>query len=222
MKNIKEWKNSTCWLVLVLIVKLWFSVLLNLKSHIIAHPRVTNDWAPTNPPTKSFDLPPCHHVTVSVTWFAPCHHISQAFDLPLPPHQSVIWLVLYYHITTSPCYYITTLVSHLTCPLPLHQSVIWLALYHCITMLLHFCITTLVSHLTCPLPPHQSVIWLALYYCLTTLLCDRMTSLLHHCISQSFDLPPATTPVSPLTCQLPPHQSVILLPLYHCFTALPH
>ena len=26
-KNIKEWKNSTCWLILVVIVKLWFSVL---------------------------------------------------------------------------------------------------------------------------------------------------------------------------------------------------
>ena len=26
-KNIKEQKNSTCWLVLVVIVKLWFSVL---------------------------------------------------------------------------------------------------------------------------------------------------------------------------------------------------
>ena len=38
-------------------------------------------------------------------------------------------------------------------------------------------ITASVSHLTCPLPPHQSVIWLA--HC-------------HH-ISQSFDLPTATT-----------------------------
>ena len=37
-----------CWFILVVIVKLWFSVLLNLKSHIITHPRVTNDDAPSN------------------------------------------------------------------------------------------------------------------------------------------------------------------------------
>ena len=36
-QNIKEWKNSTCWLVLVVILKLWFSVLLKLRSHIITH-----------------------------------------------------------------------------------------------------------------------------------------------------------------------------------------
>ena len=46
--NIKEWKNSTCWLVLVVIVKLWFLVLLNLKSHIVTHPRVTNGNAHSN------------------------------------------------------------------------------------------------------------------------------------------------------------------------------
>ena len=40
--NIKEWKNSTCWLVLVVIVKLWFSVLSNLRSHIIIHLRQSN------------------------------------------------------------------------------------------------------------------------------------------------------------------------------------
>ena len=42
-KNIKESKNSTCWLVLVVIVKLWFSVFL---LHIIIHPKVTNDDVP--------------------------------------------------------------------------------------------------------------------------------------------------------------------------------
>ena len=36
IKNIKEWKNSTCWLVLVAIV-IWFSVLLKLRWHIIIH-----------------------------------------------------------------------------------------------------------------------------------------------------------------------------------------
>ena len=48
LKNIKECKNSTCWLSSVVIVKLWFSVLLNLKSDIIIHPRVTNDDVPSN------------------------------------------------------------------------------------------------------------------------------------------------------------------------------
>ena len=102
-------------------------------------------------------LPP-HQLVI---WLAHCHHISQSFDLPsttaslhyyvsqsfylppattsvshltwpLPPHQSVIWLALYHHVTEL-----------------LYRSVIWLAPA-----------TTSVSHLTCPLPPHQSVIWL--------------------------------------------------------------
>ena len=34
----------------------------------------------------------------------------------------------------------------------------------------------------------------------------RHRALPYHCISQSFDLPPATTSVSHLTCPLPPHQ----------------
>ena len=39
-------------------------------------------------------------------------------------------------------------------------------------------------------------------------------ALLYHCISQSFDLPPATTSVSHLTCPLPPHhQSELALVL---------
>ena len=36
----------------------------------------------------------------------------------------------------------------------------------------------------------------------------RDRALRYHCISQSFDLSPATTSVSHLTCPLPPHQSV--------------
>ena len=77
----------------------------------------------------------------------------------------------------------TTSVSHLTCPLPPHHQselVLVLALEIELALVLdieHYRITASVSHLTCPLPPHQSVIWLG--YC-------------HH-ISQSFDLPPATT-----------------------------
>ena len=47
-RNIKEWKNSTCWLVLVVIVKLWFSVLSNLETLIVNHPRITNDVALSN------------------------------------------------------------------------------------------------------------------------------------------------------------------------------
>ena len=38
-----------------------------------------------------------------------------------------------------------------------------------------------------------------------------VTASQHYCISQSFELPPATTSVSHLTCPLPPHQSVIRL-----------
>ena len=42
----------------------------------------------------------------------------------------------------------------------------------------------------------------------------RHRALPYHCISQSFDLPPATTSVSHLTCPLPPHhQSVLALAL---------
>ena len=46
--KIKEWKNSTCWLVLVVIVKLWFSVLLKFRSHIITLPRTTHDGVTSN------------------------------------------------------------------------------------------------------------------------------------------------------------------------------
>ena len=75
--------------------------------------------------------------------------------------------------------------------------------------------TTSVSHLTCPLPPHhQSELALALEIELVLVLeielvLDR--ALPCHCISQSFDLPPATMSVSHLTCPLPPHQSFDLL-----------
>ena len=42
----------------------------------------------------------------------------------------------------------------------------------------------------------------------------RHRALPYHCISQSFDLPPATTSVSHLTCPLPPHhQSELVLVL---------
>ena len=199
MINIKEWKNSTCWLVLVVIVKLWFSVFLNLKSHIITHPRVTNDWAPTNPPTKSFDLPTAtmllHQSVIqlpphqSVTWLAHCHHTSQSFDLPpatIPVSHLTCPLPPYQSFDLPPA---TISVSHLTCPLLLHhritvspcyhitvllyQLVIWIAPCHHISQSFDLLTaTTSVSHLNCPLP-------------------------LHYCISKS------------LTCPLPQHQSVI-------------
>ena len=38
----------------------------------------------------------------------------------------------------------------------------------------------------------------------------RHRALPYHCISQSFDLPPATTSVSHLTCPLPPHHQSVL------------
>ena len=92
-------------------------------------------------------------------------------------------------------------------------------LYHCISQSFDLPpATTSVSHLTCPLPPHHpSVLALALELDLPleielVLVLDIV--LPYHCISQSFDLPPATTSVSHLTCPLPPHhQSVLVLAL---------
>ena len=194
---------------------------------------------PLPPIRQSFDLPTATTSVSHLTCPLPLHyHIGQSFDLPPPPHQSIIWL--------APCH---QSVSHLTCPLPPHQSVIWLALYHCIT--------TLASHLTCPhyhisqsfdLPPatNQAVIWLAhchhisqsfdlpsttalphwpvIWLAPTTTSVNHLTCPLQP-IRQSFDLPTATTSVSHLTCPLPlhyhisqsfdlpppPHQSIIWL-----------
>ena len=84
IQNIKEWKNSKCWLVLVLIVKLWFSVLLNLEVTYY-HSSKGNKWLSQLSHLLnhlSCSLPPCHHVTASVIWLTHCHHISQSFDLP--------------------------------------------------------------------------------------------------------------------------------------------
>ena len=169
-------------------------------------------------------LPPCHRVTAPLCHCittSPYHRVSQSFALapatkpvshlpcPLPPNQLVIWLALYHCITV--------LLSHLPCPLPPNQSVICLApatkpVSHLpcpchqtsqsfdlpsTTTSLHHHVTVLVSHLPCSLPPNQSVIWLALYH--------RVTVSLHHCVSQSFALPPATKPVSHLPC--PCHQT---------------
>ena len=206
--------------------------------------------------SQSFDLPPA---TTSVS------HLT----CPLPPHQSVSasasararasasardrasasarHRALWYHCISQsfdlpPA---TTSVSHLTCPLPPHQSVSASArargntstrarastsardrasasarhralLYHCISQSFDLPpATTSVSHLTCPLPPHQSVSASASARARASASArDRASAsarhraLWYHCISQSFDLPPATTSVSHLTCPLPPHQSV--------------
>ena len=95
--------------------------------------------------------------------------------------------------------------------------------YHCISQSFDLPpATTSVSHLTCPLPPHHQselalVLALELELALAleielALVLDR--ALPYHCISQSFDLPTATTSVSHLTCPLPPHhQSVQALAL---------
>ena len=97
-----------------------------------------------------------------------------------------------------------------------------MSLHHCISQ--SFALppaTKPVSHLPYPLPPNQSVIWLALYHHITISLRHRGTTSSWHCIttspcqsviclapchqtSQSFALPPATKPVSHLTCPLPP------------------
>ena len=115
---------------------------------------------------------------------------------------------------------------------PLHQSVIWLAPCHHISQSFDLpTATTSVSHLTCPLPPyHQSelVLEIELVLALDIERYHITASIIwlapcHH-ISQSFDLPTATTSVSHLTCPLPlhyhigqsfdlppPHQSIIRL-----------
>ena len=49
LRNIKEWKNSTCWLVLVLLQNYGFqSFETSNDIHIIIYPRRTNDDAPFN------------------------------------------------------------------------------------------------------------------------------------------------------------------------------
>ena len=123
------------------------------------------------------------------------------------------------NVTASPHQCITTSVSHLPCPLPPNQSVICLAPT-----------TKPVSHLTCPLPPWHHIIAAPRHY---------ITAALHHCIttsphqsviclapchqtSQSFALPPATKPVSHLTCPLPLHHCITTSPCHHSTTSLWH
>ena len=148
--------------------------------------------------------------------------ITSLHEISLPPHHCI-----------------TTLVSHLPCPLPPNQSVICLvpchqssqsfalplatkpviclALYHRITVSPHHratkpvshlchCITTPVSHLHCTL--------VTKHHCISHLPCPC------HQNSQSFALPPATKPVSHLTCPLPLHHCMRFL--YHHVNTSPH
>ena len=85
-----------------------------------------------------------------------------------------------HEISLPPHHHVTTLVSHLTCPLPPYQSVIWLAHCHHISQSFDLPLTTIVTTSL-----HHCMIF-PYYY---------ITVLLHHCISQSFDLSPATTQV---------------------------
>ena len=152
--------------------------------------------------SQSFDLPTATTSVSHLTCSLPlCHRITALLHqsvtwLPPPPHQSVIWLAHYHHISQSfdlPT--ATTSVSHLSCPLPLH---------HCITTSLHYCVTALVSHLTFPLQPHQSVIWHSLYHHINfqtfSIISSSLVLLL--VLALVIWLVPTTTSVSHLTCPL--------------------
>ena len=115
-------------------------------------------------------------------------------------------------------YCITTLVSHLTCPLPPHQSVIPHHCMrfsppplpcHCITASLCHCITT---------SPHEifPTTFTVLPHCH-----ERFSPppLPHYRISQSFDLPSATTPVSHTTSLHEIFPTSFTMSLHHCVTA---
>ena len=104
-----------------------------------------------------------------------------------------------------------------------------IALFFCIIQMIktpieHYGTTASVNHLTCPLPPHQSAFDLPTATTSSVSASPstrdrastsaRHRALPYHRISQSFDLSPATTSVSHLTCPLPPHhQSELALAL---------
>ena len=135
----------------------------------------------------------------SVIWLAHCHHISQSFDLPTATISSV---------RASARDRASASARHRALP------------YHCISQSFDLpTATTSVSHLTCPLPPHhQSELVLVLVLEIELVLAldierYHITASIiwlapcHH-ISQSFDLPTATTSVSHLTCPLPLHYHI--------------
>ena len=138
--------------------------------------------------------------------------LQQSFELPLPPHQSIIWLAHCHHIsqsfdlpstTMSLCYHITALLHyHISQSFDLPSTTMSLC-YH-ITALLHYHISQSFD-----LPST------------TTSLCYRITTLLHYHVTVSphhwvtvWDLP--TTLI--WIIWLAPTTAL----LHHCITALPH
>ena len=123
----------------------------------------------------------------------PYHCINQSFNLPPA----------------------TTTVSHLTCPLPPHhQSQLELALEIELVLALdieHYHITTSVSPFDLSTATTSSVTARASTRDRASA-SSRHRALPYHHISQSFDLPPATTSVSHLTCPLQPHHYVPTTP----------
>ena len=119
----------------------------------------------------------------SVIWLAPWHHISQSFDLPTA--------------TTSSVRASDGVSTRDRTSTSARHRALW---YHCISQSFDLSpATTSVSHLTCPLPPHhQSELVLEIELVLAL-------DIEHYHITAS---------VSHSTCPLPPHQSVIWLA--HC------
>ena len=162
----------------------------------------------------------CHRITVlvshlpcplppnqSVICLAPCHQTSQSFDLPsttASPHHRVSQ-----SFALPPA---TKPVSHLTCPLPPNQSVIWLAPCHQTSQSFDLPSTTASLHqsVICLAPCHQTSQSFDLPST-TVSPHHHITVSPHHHVSQSFALPPATKPVSHLTCPLPLRHHITML-----------
>ena len=148
----------------------------------------------------------CYHITTSVS-----HQSEQALMLEI--ELALVLDIEHYCITTS--------VSHLTCSLPPHhQSEPALALELELALEIELALDIECYHITTSAirlaPCHhisQSSVRASASARDRASTSARHRALLYHCISQSFDLPTATTSVRHLTCSLP---------LYHCNTALPH
>ena len=150
-----------------------------------------------------------------VICLAPCHQTSQSFALP-PATKPVSHLTcpvpLRHRVTTSPHHCITASPRHrVICLAPCHQTSQSFDLPPA---------TKPVSHLTCPVPPRYRVT-ASPHHCVTASARHRVICLAPcHQTSQSFALPPATKPVSHLTCPVPPRHHVTAPPR-HCITAPP-
>ena len=93
---------------------------------------------------------------------------------------------------------------------------------HHVTVSLHHRVTvSLCQSVICLAPCHQTSQSFALPPATKPVSHLTCPLPLHHRVSQSFALPPATKPVSHLPCPLPPNQSVIWLALYHHITVPP-